>query len=160
MSLRHCFQQCRLGFWSVRLISSARTTLAKTGPGFHSKCHCAAYKPKANHVRRKQIGSELDSLESAIQCACQRVSQGFADARNVFDQKVTAGNQSHYRQPNRFRLAFDDSFDSLCSRSICSRAFALAICPLLIGSRFRMNWPAFYMLRARLARKSWPWMTI
>src|ERR1043165_2477322 len=43
-----------------------------------------------------------------------------------------------------------------CSRSICSMALALVICPLLTGSRFRMNWPAFYMLRAPLARKSWP----
>ncbi len=112
---------------------------------------------KPDHVGRQQIGSKLNSLKSTIEGARERVGQRrFAHARHVFHQQVPTGNQRNNGQPNRFRLALDDGFDSLCSRSICSTALALVICPLLIVSRFRMNWPAFYMLRARVARKSWP----
>ena len=69
---------------------------------------------KADHIRRQQVGSKLDTLENAIERAGERVGQRrFAHPRNVLDEQVTTGNQRHYRESNRFRLTLDDGFDSL-----------------------------------------------
>src|SRR6185369_16976123 len=65
---------------------------------------------KSDNVRGQQIGGELDALKSAIERTCERVGQScLTDAGHVFHQQVTAGDESHNRQSDRFRLALDDS---------------------------------------------------
>jgi hypothetical protein len=74
---------------------------------------------------------------------------------DVLDEQVTTGNQRHNGQPNRLRLALMTVSTALCSRSILLDGAGAGNCPLPIGSRFRIKLAAFYMLRARVARKSW-----
>src|SRR6476646_5757953 len=104
LSFRHGFQQSRLSLrrGAVDLVGEDNIRENRTGFPFENSTVLLINR-QADHIRRKQVGGELDTLESAIQCASQSVSErGFTDTRNVFDQKMTAGNQSNNRQANRF----------------------------------------------------------
>src|SRR6185369_15146037 len=68
---------------------------------------------KADHVRRQQIRSELNTLKIAIERAGERVGQRrFADAGHVLDQQMTTGDEGDNSESNRLRFALDDGFDS------------------------------------------------
>jgi hypothetical protein len=55
----------------------------------------------------------LNALKDAIERSGQGVSEGrIADTGNVFNQQVPTGDQRHDRQPDGFRLTFNDRFDS------------------------------------------------
>ena len=91
----------------VRLISSARTMFAKTGPGLNSNCLGLRVEDRdAQHVAGQQVGRELDAAELAVDAAGQRPGQdGLADAGHVFDQHVPAGEQPDQQQIDRTACA-------------------------------------------------------
>ncbi len=64
------------------------------------------------HVARQQVRGELDTPDRARHRSGQCLGQhGLADARHVFDQQVTLGEQDHQGGANDRRLAVDDGLD-------------------------------------------------
>ena len=60
----------------------------------------------AQHVARKHVAGELQAVKTAMHGARQGLRQsGFAHARNVFNQQMTARQQTYDRQAHHFRLA-------------------------------------------------------
>ena len=72
----------------VRLISSARITLAKNGPGLKTNSPLrGVVDARAEDVRGQQVGRELDPPERTVDAGRQGPGQeGLADARHVLDQ--------------------------------------------------------------------------
>ena len=63
----------------------------------------------ARHVRRKQVGRELDACEAAVQGPGQRLGHdGLARARHIFQQHMAAGHQRAQQQLHDIFLAHDD----------------------------------------------------
>ena len=96
---------CVLGV--VRLISSATMMLAKIGPGLEFEfLGYGVVDADADHVARQHVGGELDALERAVKGARDGVRErGLADAGNVFDEQVAAGEKRHQRHLDDFFLA-------------------------------------------------------
>ena len=96
-------------FGEARLISSASTMLAKSGPGFEAeRLGGALVDADADEVGRQQIGRELDPLPAAVDRGRQRLGQaGLADAGHVLDEEVPFGEQAHHRQLDRVDLAVE-----------------------------------------------------
>ena len=68
----------------------------------------------ADDVRRQQVAGELHALERQIECRGQGVRQrGFADAGQVLDHKVSAGQQTGHGEPDLWTLAKYDIVDLL-----------------------------------------------
>src|SRR5207302_3394972 len=60
----------------------------------------------AEDVARKEVGSELDALESALERFCKRLRESrLSNARNVFDEQVAAREKRDQSELNRFFLA-------------------------------------------------------
>ena len=91
---------CVLGV--ARLISSARMTWAKIGPGMEAEAAGLALEDRdADDVRRQQVARELDALELQAERARERVRErGLADAGQVLDQQVAAREQAGEREPD------------------------------------------------------------
>ena len=91
----------------ARLISSASSTWANTGPGMESEFARRRIEDRhADDVRGQQVGGELHALEVQRQRRGHRTGQrGLAQARQVLDQQVAAGEQRGERQPHFARLA-------------------------------------------------------
>ena len=91
----------------ARLISSASSTWANTGPGWNSELSRLRVEHRhADDVGRQQVGGELHALEAEPERRRQRMRErGLAQARQVLDQQVAAGQQRHERQPHFLRLA-------------------------------------------------------
>ena len=102
---------CVLGV--ARLISSARTICAMSGPGRNSKSLGAlAVDRDAGDVGRQDVGRELDALERAAGGLGKAAGErGLADARHVLDQQVACAQEADYRQPYFGCLADDYLFD-------------------------------------------------
>ena len=106
----HRFEQGRLGFWggAVDLVGqkkvckdSARLELELLGLGVEDG--------DAENVAGEHVGGELNALESAIDGAGEGVGErGFADAGNVFNQQVAAGEKADQTEANDFRFAAQD----------------------------------------------------
>ena len=63
----------------------------------------------AENISRQQITRKLNPLECERQRARQRLGQRrFADARNIFDQKMAAREQAGDRELYRLILAYND----------------------------------------------------
>ena len=84
----------------ARLISSARTTLAKTGPGRKRKSPSFWSKKRdAADVGWQEIGGELDAAELAADRAREGAGEGrLAHARHVLDQDVPLAEQGDEQQ--------------------------------------------------------------
>ncbi len=68
----------------------------------------------AGDVAGKQVGGELNAREVARHAFSKRLAdERLADARNIFEQSVLAGQQGHDAQPNDLGLAQDDLRDVL-----------------------------------------------
>ena len=96
---------CVLGV--ARLISSASRKCVNTGPRLNSNCFgVRVVDGDADHVAGQHVGGELDAVEAGIDAARQSLRQrGFADARDVLDQQVAAGQQAGERKAHHFRLS-------------------------------------------------------
>ena len=66
----------------------------------------------AQHITRQQIGSELHALKAAVKRFGERLGQGgFANAGNVFDEQMAAGEKRDQRELNGFFLAVNGAGD-------------------------------------------------
>ena len=112
--LLHGFQQGRLGFGGVRLISSASTTLAKTGPPIKRNSRAARRAVLLNHVRSRnvgghQVGRELDAVEREVEGVGQRPHhQGLGEAGHPLQQAVAAGKHADQKLLDHPPLTDDD----------------------------------------------------
>jgi len=83
----------------------------RTGPKF-KLARFGIVNADAKNVARKQIRSELDALEGAMKRFGESLSQGgLADARNIFDEQMAAGEQRDERELDGFFLAVDRACD-------------------------------------------------
>ncbi|MCW0465943.1 hypothetical protein NB705_003016 [Xanthomonas sacchari] len=68
----------------------------------------------AEHIGRQQIGGELHALEAKPQARRQRMRQrGLAQAGQILDQQMSAGQQGDKRHAHLLRLAQDQRIDLL-----------------------------------------------
>jgi hypothetical protein len=89
------FHGARRAAWVLgwRLISSARTTWAITGPGEFDWRRLVKNR-NAGHIAGQHIRRKLDAAERAAQRARQAARQhGFAHAWHIFDQQVALANK-------------------------------------------------------------------
>ncbi len=100
-------------FGEERLISSARTMLAKTGPGRKTKdAGLLVEHAHPGHVAGQQVGRELDAREAAREGPGQRLGEkGLADAGVVLDDHVPAGEQGDHAGLDHVVLAEDHRAD-------------------------------------------------
>jgi hypothetical protein len=97
---------CTLGL--ARLISSASSTWAKTGPGESETAAGGDQRSQPQQVGRQQIGGELHPPAVEPQHLRQGMGQGgLAHAGQILDQQVAAGQQGHQRYLELQRLAED-----------------------------------------------------
>ena len=94
----------------ARLISSASTRLAKTGPRWNSNRRPPfgrlVQDVRADQVGRHQVGRELDPLELQVQRVGQRPDQQrLAQPRHAFEQHMSAGDQGRQRVVDDLRDA-------------------------------------------------------
>ena len=97
-------------FGGARLISSPSRRLAKTGPGRNSKSAVALVEDRrAGHVRRHQVGRELDAREARGDGHRRERprDERLRQAGEVLDQHVTVGEQAEQHQLERVTLADD-----------------------------------------------------
>ncbi len=112
---------CVLGV--ARLISSASSRLAKTGPGWNWKCALAVLLDE--HVRADDVGGhqvrrELDAVEGAVDDVGERAHEHrLAQAGHALEQCVAVGDEADQRLPDEIVLADDDRLD-LCLDSPCA----------------------------------------
>ncbi len=85
----------------ARLISSASTRLAKTGPGWNWNCALAALLDEdvgADDVGGHQVGRELDAAEAAVDDVGEGAHQHrLAQAGHALEQRVAVGEQADQR---------------------------------------------------------------
>ena len=100
-------------FGEDRLISSARTTLAKIGPGRNSKPGGLLVEDAdARHVAGEEVGRELDAGEPSTDGAGEGLGeQRLADSGVVLDDDVAAGQQGDDARLDDLLLAEDDRRD-------------------------------------------------
>ena len=71
----------------------------------------------AEHVGRQQVARELDARVLEAERRRERLRERrLADARNVLDQQVAAGEQAGEREPQRLVLADDDAARAAAGR--------------------------------------------
>ena len=109
---------CVLGV--ARLISSASTICANSGPGQAPRDLPAPSGSlvvddiRAHDVRGHQVGSELDAVEMQIEHLAQRAhQQRLAQPRHPFQQRVAADEQARQDAVNDIGVADDDLGDFL-----------------------------------------------
>ena len=97
----------------VRLISSASTIWAKTGPGRNSNSRRLLIEDRsAGDVGRQQVGRALNPLERAAHAAGERPGQHrLGDAGHVLQQDVPFAEPSDERQNELLPLADDRLLD-------------------------------------------------
>jgi hypothetical protein len=97
-------------FGPARLISSASSTCAKTGPGMeHERLLAALVDADPDQVGRHQVGGKLRPRKTQTERDRQRVRQRrLADPRNVLDQQVATGQQAGHAVLDLRPLADDD----------------------------------------------------
>ena len=110
---------CVLGV--ARLISSASSRLAKTGPGWNRNCALAVLLDEdvgADDVGRHQVRRELDAVERAVDDVRDGSHEHrLAQARHALEQRVAVGDEADQRLPDEVVLADDDRLD-LATRSL------------------------------------------
>jgi hypothetical protein len=113
LPLLHALQQRGLGLRRGPVDLVADHQVGEHGPGPELEVvRLLVVDADAGHVRRQQVGGELDPADRAVHRARQRLGQlGLADSGNVLDEQVTLGEQDHDRQPDGLRLAVDDPLD-------------------------------------------------
>ena len=102
----------------ARLISSARTRLAKIGPlrGVNSAV-ARIVDQRADDVGGQQVRRELDAIESRIQTARQRDDrERLGQAGHAFDQDVIAGDQRGQQPFQQRALSNDHGAELLANR--------------------------------------------
>ena len=100
----------------ARLISSAISSWAKTGPGMKRKARLPARRLvqhlRAQDVGRHQVGGELDALVDQAQDGAERLDQaGLGQARHADQEHVAAGQDGDQRLVDDPLLAEDDPAD-------------------------------------------------
>ena len=100
-------------FGEARLISSASTMLANSGPGWKTNDSLDALEDAdADEVGRQQVGRELHALPRAVDRGRHRLGEaGLADAGHVLDEQVSFGEQAHDGQLDGVLLAVHDTSD-------------------------------------------------
>ena len=100
-------------FGGARLISSASTTEWKIGPGWKRNARVSRVEDRhAEHIGRQEVARELDARVLEAERRRERLRERrLADAGDVLDQQVTAGEQAREREPQRLALADDDAVE-------------------------------------------------
>ena len=95
----------------ARLISSARTMLANSGPGRNSNSpRLLVEDHRARHIGGQQVRGALHAREAQAQGGGDRAhQQRLGDAGNVVEQHVPVGQQGHRDQARLVGLADDDA---------------------------------------------------
>ena len=93
----------------ARLISSARTRLAKIGPERHLElAQLLVVDPRADDVGRHQVGRELDALELDAQRVGERLHrQRLGQTGHALDEQVAAGQEGDDHPLEQHVLADD-----------------------------------------------------
>jgi len=104
--------------------------LAKIGPGLEFEFLCERIvDADADHVAREHVGGELDALERTVERAGDRVCEGcLADAGNILDEKVAAGEKRHERHLDDFLLALYDAGDRALKIGRAAARVAVVVC--------------------------------
>ena len=130
---------CVLGV--ARLISSARTMLAKIGPALeleHSRRPSGVFVDdvRADDVGRHQVGRELDALEVQVQRLGERADQQrLAQPGHAFEQRVAAGEQAGQHAVDDLVVA-DDHLADLRLQALIPRPNSAALASM---SMFRCS---------------------
>src|SRR5262249_43117562 len=113
--LGHGFEQAALRLRSSPVDLIGQDHVGEYGTGFEFEFAPVLIKNRnADDVRRQQVARELNALKTAIQTARNGMRQRrLAHARNVFDQQMASGKQSHDCQTHGLRFAANDALDSL-----------------------------------------------
>ena len=71
----------------------------------------------ADDVGRQEIARELNALERTVKRSGQAVRQrGFADARNIFEQKMATGQKADHRHLDDMGFSLDDERNIVLDR--------------------------------------------
>ena len=71
----------------------------------------------AEHIRRKEVGRELDAIRRGRDRARQRLGEGrLADARDILDEEVTFGEEADEGERDLLALALDHALDVVQQR--------------------------------------------
>jgi hypothetical protein len=113
LTLLHSLEQCGLGLGAGPVDLIAEHDVAKNRPRAEYEVGGIAIPDgHSGHVRRQEVGSELDPLESAVDRAGQRFTeQGLADAGHIFNQCMTFSQQSYGNKLDSRPFSLDDGFD-------------------------------------------------
>jgi hypothetical protein len=94
----------------ARLISSARSSWANTGPDGSGSWRPAGRRRHPDDVGRQHVAGELDALELQAEQAREDVGEGgLADAGDVLDEQVAAGEDAGQGEADGMLLAEDDA---------------------------------------------------
>ena len=100
-------------FGGARLISSARRTFAKTGPGRNSKVASRWFQiDEPGDVRGEQVGRELHAREAEARDRGERAGgQRLREPGHVLEQHVAVGEQAREDELEALALADDGTLD-------------------------------------------------
>jgi hypothetical protein len=95
------------------LISSARTTFEKIGPGFHSKSPVLLIEDReTDHVGRQKVGCELYALDGEVERSGDRARERrLTYSGHVLDKQVALGEHRNEGILDRLGLTADNAFD-------------------------------------------------
>ena len=111
--LRHCLEQGGLRFWrgTVDLVREDDVREDRTRLPLEIAALLVEYR-EPDHVRRQQVRGELNSLERKLECPGKGIcKRRLADAGNVLDQQMAAGEQCDESEFDGLGLAFYNAFD-------------------------------------------------
>ena len=115
MAFGHRFEQRRLRFRRRAIDLIGQHDVGENGSGFPLEdAAVLVVDREPDHIGRQQVRRKLNALKNTVEGACERVSERrFADAGNVFNQQVAAGDESNDGQPDGFGLALDNRLDGV-----------------------------------------------
>ena len=113
LMLFHRFEQRGLGLWAraVDLVCEKDLRKDRSGPELEV-ADFLVEGADPGHVRRQQVGSELDAAERAVKGACERLGEHrLAHAWDVLDQEVSFAEEGDEAEPDLVFLVDDRASD-------------------------------------------------
>ena len=118
LALRHRFEQCSLGLRARPVDLVPHDDVGEDGSLFEDELGRLPIPDRdSSDIRGQEVGGELDAIERAVDRSCHRLGeQRLPDARHIFDQNVTFGEQAQQHQFDGLAFALDDTLDVRCDR--------------------------------------------
>jgi hypothetical protein len=113
LALLHRFHQCALRFRrrTVDLVGQDHRMEDRAGVEAE-RARLGVEDRHAQHVGRQEVARELDACVLEAERGRKRLGEGgLADARDVLDQQVAAGQETREGKPQGFALADDDAIE-------------------------------------------------